>query len=68
MMFTKNYQNWSTLAETTDCQSWRVFVETQCIYCAQRAQTTAKAKISTKSDPGSANIRKRFPRELLCRL
>jgi len=25
MLFTKNYQNWSMLVETTACQSWRVF-------------------------------------------
>jgi len=28
MLFTKNYQNWSMLVETTACQSWRVFLDT----------------------------------------
>jgi len=26
MVFTQNYQNQSTLVETTACQSWRVFL------------------------------------------
>jgi len=30
MLFTQNYQNQSMLDETTACQSWRAFFETQC--------------------------------------
>jgi len=30
ILFTKTYQNCSMLAETTACQSLRVFFETQC--------------------------------------
>ena len=30
MLFIKNYQNESTLVETTACQSWHIFFETEC--------------------------------------
>jgi len=31
MLFTKNYQNYSILVETTACKIWRVFSDTVCV-------------------------------------
>ena len=38
MLLTKNYQNQSTLVETTACQSWRVF-ETHGVVTGSRRRT-----------------------------